>query len=66
MTTIRCGTLLDGVDGRHQDVAVSVVMLQADMLAVAGDPLQNIEMFEDTDTIHLIMRDGIIFKNRLN
>ncbi len=39
---------------------------RADVLAVAGDPLQNIEMFEDASTIHLIIRDGIIFKNRLN
>jgi imidazolonepropionase-like amidohydrolase len=39
---------------------------RADVLAVAGDPLENIEMFEDNTTIHLITRDGTVFKNRLH
>jgi imidazolonepropionase-like amidohydrolase len=38
---------------------------RADLIAVAGDPLKHIEIFEDAGNIELIMRDGTVFKSRL-
>ena len=38
----------------------------ADILIVAGNPLDNPTILADTETnLHLIMKDGVIFKNSL-
>ena len=39
--------------------------MRADLIAVNGNPLQEIEVFEESDRISLIMKDGMIFKNNL-
>lgn len=36
---------------------------RADLIGVAGDPLADIEIFEHTDRIALVMRDGTIYKD---
>ncbi len=36
---------------------------RADLIAVDGDPLRDIEIFEDANRIALIIRDGAIFKD---
>jgi imidazolonepropionase-like amidohydrolase len=36
---------------------------RADLIGVAGDPLADIEIFEHTDRIALVMRDGAIYKD---
>ncbi|MBI4277256.1 MAG: amidohydrolase family protein [Armatimonadetes bacterium] len=38
---------------------------RADLIAVDGDPLRDIETFEETEQIRLVVRDGIVFKDRL-
>ena len=38
----------------------------ADLILVAGNPLQNLELVADADTnFVIIMKDGVIFKNSL-
>jgi imidazolonepropionase-like amidohydrolase len=48
-----------GVLGRVQEGAL------ADLLLVAGDPLQDINAVTDRDNIKIIMKDGKIYKNTL-
>jgi imidazolonepropionase-like amidohydrolase len=38
---------------------------RADLIAVEGDPLDDIAVLEDSARLALVMRDGIIFKDRL-
>jgi imidazolonepropionase-like amidohydrolase len=38
---------------------------RADLIAVSGNPLEDIEIFEHADRIRLVMRDGRVFKNAL-
>ncbi len=38
---------------------------RADLIAVEGDPLREIEIFEDPERISLVVRDGVIFVDRL-
>ena len=37
----------------------------ADLLAVDGDPLQDITVFRQKDRLRLVMKDGAIYKDRL-
>ena len=37
---------------------------RADLLAVEGDPLDDISILQDTARLHVIMRDGVVFKNQ--
>ncbi|HLJ61093.1 MAG TPA: amidohydrolase family protein [bacterium] len=39
--------------------------MRADLLAVDGDPLDDVEVLQDVDRIVLVMRDGGVFKNRI-
>ncbi|MGH2406173.1 MAG: amidohydrolase family protein [bacterium] len=39
--------------------------MRADVIAVNGDPLRDIEVLEKTDRVELVMRDGAIFKNQI-
>jgi imidazolonepropionase-like amidohydrolase len=36
---------------------------RADVIAVDGDPLADIDIFQETERIQLVMRDGLIFKD---
>ncbi len=38
---------------------------RADLIAVEGDPLREIEIFEETDRFRLVMREGTIFVDRM-
>ncbi len=39
----------------------------ADLLLVAGNPLENIELMTDSENnFVLIMKDGVVYKNTLN
>jgi imidazolonepropionase-like amidohydrolase len=37
----------------------------ADLLLVDGNPVEDLDILADTDNLHLIMKDGIIYKNLL-
>ena len=39
---------------------------RADLIAVEGDPLREIEILEETDRFRLVMRDGRIFVDRMS
>jgi hypothetical protein len=39
--------------------------MRADLIAVDGDPLREIEVFEDPATVVLVTRDGAVFKDRI-
>jgi imidazolonepropionase-like amidohydrolase len=39
--------------------------MRADIIAADGDPLADIELLEDAERIALVMRDGVVFKDRL-
>jgi imidazolonepropionase-like amidohydrolase len=36
---------------------------RADIIAVDGDPVEHIEVLQEAERIHLVMRDGIVFKD---
>lgn len=39
--------------------------MRADLIAVAGDPLRDIEIFEAPAQIHLVIREGVVVHDRL-
>ena len=38
----------------------------ADLIVVDGDPLDDIAVLQDRDRIHLVMKDGKIFRDELS
>lgn len=38
----------------------------ADLLLVKGDPVEDVAILADVDNIHLVMKGGIIYKNRIS
>jgi imidazolonepropionase-like amidohydrolase len=39
--------------------------VRADLIAVDGDPLRDIEILEEAGRIRLVMKDGMVFKDHL-
>ncbi len=38
---------------------------RADLILVAGNPLDRVEVLQEAANVHLVMRDGVVFKNTL-
>ena len=51
--------------GLGPEVGVLRVGMLADLLAVSGDPLQDVSMLQDRALLQLIMKDGEIIKDSL-
>jgi imidazolonepropionase-like amidohydrolase len=65
MDVIRAATSVAAACCNVTDTGRLEAGYRADLIAVSGDPLEHLELFEDADNIPLIVRDGRIFKNRL-
>jgi imidazolonepropionase-like amidohydrolase len=51
--------------GLGSEVGVLREGMLADMLAVDGDPLQDVRILQDRSKLRLIMKDGAVIKNAL-
>lgn len=70
MATGNAGELLKMSDLRdpYPDGELGVVKegAYADLLLVAGNPLESLDAVIDPDNLKIIMKDGVIHKNTLN
>jgi imidazolonepropionase-like amidohydrolase len=65
MDAIRAATSVAADCCLLPDVGRVEAGMRADLIALAGDPLRDIEVFEAPEHIHLVMRDGVVFLDRL-
>ena len=64
MDAIRAATSVAAGCCNLPDTGRVEVGARADLIAVDGDPLAHVEVLEETDRIVLVMRDGVIFRDR--
>ncbi len=64
MDAIRAATSVAAGCCNLPDTGRVEVGTRADLIAVNGDPLRDIEVLDGDDRIALVMRDGVIFRDR--
>ncbi len=64
MEAIRAATSVAAECCNVPDAGRIAAGTRADLIAVDGDPLADIEIFQHTDRIALVMRDGAIFRDQ--
>jgi len=66
MDAIRAATSVAAGCSNVPDTGCIEAGKRADLIAVEGDPLQDIEVLEHAERIVLVMRDGNVFKQTIN
>ena len=62
LSATRVNAELLRLDGRIGTIAPGK---EADLIAVAGNPLDNLRLFQGPDRLHLVMKAGHIYSHRL-
>lgn len=66
MDSIRAATSVAAACCNLSDVGLIAPGYRADLIAIDGNPLENIEILEESSRISLVMRDGRVFRNALD